>query len=980
MAERSVVVRLKAEISDFRRQMDAARRSVKDVGDETETQSKRATTTLGRLVESADKNQQSWDQAGTALVAFGTATVGALGLATKAAIDWESAFAGVRKTVDGSDAEIAALEDELRELARTLPATHAEIAATAEAAGQLGVAREDVASFTRTMVNLGETTNLSADEAATSIAQMMNVMQTAPQDVGRLGATLVELGNNGASTERQIIQMSQRISGAAAVVGLAESDVLALANTVASMGIEVEAGGTAVSRVLTDMGKAAATGGEELEVFARVAGMSAQDFATAFREDPAEAFATFIDGLAGIQAAGGDVFSMLDDLGLADVRVSQALLGMSSAGDLLRESLELGAQAWEDNTALVAEAEKRYETTAAQLQITRNNVQDAAISVGEVLLPAVAGASEVVRDLAQWLGSLDEGQQRAIVSTAGLAGGAALLGGAFLLVFPRVMDTVGAFRDLRDISPRAASGLGAVGKALGILTVALTAANIAAAGTWESVADASLSASEAMRGLTGVTGGVDALNRSLRAFRDTNNGYGFKDLEEGLRSLADPGIADRLADITGELTSLGSSQGRTERTQLVESLEATGQALATLAQSGDAELAAEQFRGYEAAAKAAGISTEELLDLMPAYRDALADAEAQQTLAAGSAGELQVGMGGLVQTADDAEAAMAAFSDELDRLLGATFSVDEAQDRWQEGINNLTAAVEANGTALTGTTNEAIANRDAMRAQVEQGVDLLRTMAEQGASSDTLKGKAAELKRQLIEQAEAAGYDRDEVAKLAAAFDDVEGIYTATVQAQTATAVAALDEVLSKVTRLDGRTATVTVTTRNVTTGRVSVQSTRMEADGDLLLNRGGGLVAAFADGGHFAGLPAIGAQQPQVSPNRGPMGIMWAETGAGPWEAFISGHPAKRDRSIDIWERTGDMLGVRFQRFNSGGFMGAVAAPATAAAPRVASMEGLVLEGTLDLGGGLEGRMRAVVRSELTTQARAVASGRGSR
>lgn len=969
MSERSVVVRLKAEISDFRRQMDAARRSVKDVGDETEKQSKKATTTLGRLVESADKNQQSWDQAGTALVAFGTATVGALGLATKAAIDWESAFAGVRKTVDGSDAEIAALEDELRELARTLPATHAEIAATAEAAGQLGVAREDIASFTRTMVDLGETTNLSADEAATSIAQMMNVMQTAPQDVGRLGATLVELGNNGASTERQIIQMSQRISGAAAVVGLAESDVLALANTVASMGIEVEAGGTAVSRVLTDMGKAAATGAEELEVFARVAGMSAQDFATAFREDPAEAFATFIDGLAGIQAAGGDVFSTLDDLGLADVRVSQALLGMSSAGDLLRESLELGAQAWADNTALAEEAGKRYDTTAAKVQIAKNNVRDAAIEFGEVLVPAVAAASEQIADLAQWLGALPPEAQGAIVGIGALTGGASLLVGAFLLAFPRVVSTINAFRDLAEISPRAAAGLGKVGKAAGIAGVILAV---------------SIAAEQLVHSFGPVAPTVEAATQALLDMRDVSDLDAlFADNAAGVDSFV--AAADRMqaknpfqayGDVL--LGAIGL-QGRHLK-QATDDVEALDRALAGMVEGGNTERAAEQHALLAERLREAGFSADQISELFPVYAEALAAVENEQTLAAGSAGELQVGMGGLVQTAEDAEAAMAAFSDELDRLLGATFSVDEAQDRWQEGINNLTAAVEANGTSLTGTTNEAIANRDAMRAQVEQGVDLLRTMAEQGASSDTLKGKAAELKRQLIEQAEAAGYDRDEVAKLAAAFDDVEGIYTATVQAQTGTAVAALDEVLSKVTRLDGRTATVTVTTRNVITGRQSTQTTRMEADGDLLLNRGGGLVAAFSDGGHFAGLPAIGAQQPQISPNRGPMGIMWAETGAGPWEAFISGHPAKRGRSIDIWERTGDMLGVRFQRFAGGGYMGAVAAPATAAAPQVASMEGLVLEGTLDLGGGLEGRMRAVVRSEQASSARAVASGRGSR
>src|SRR5699024_3975242 len=181
--------------------------------------------TAERATRDMVKNSRAeMETAGRALTALGLTTVGALGLATKSAIDWESAWAGVRKTVDGSDVELAAVEDGLRNLATTLPATHAEIAAVAEAAGQLGVQTDSIVDFTETMINLGETTNLSADEAATSIAQLMNIMQTAPDDVDNLGAALVELGNNGASTERDIIQMAQRIASSGQIVGLTEAE------------------------------------------------------------------------------------------------------------------------------------------------------------------------------------------------------------------------------------------------------------------------------------------------------------------------------------------------------------------------------------------------------------------------------------------------------------------------------------------------------------------------------------------------------------------------------------------------------------------------------------------------------------------------------------------------------------------------------------------------------------------------------------
>lgn len=116
------------------------------------------------------------EKVGRGATAMGVATAAGYALAAKAAMDWESAWTGVTKTVDGSASDMAKLQSELRGLANTLPTTHEQIAAVAEAAGQLGVKRADVAAFTRTMIDLGETTNLTSDEAATGLAKLGNIM------------------------------------------------------------------------------------------------------------------------------------------------------------------------------------------------------------------------------------------------------------------------------------------------------------------------------------------------------------------------------------------------------------------------------------------------------------------------------------------------------------------------------------------------------------------------------------------------------------------------------------------------------------------------------------------------------------------------------------------------------------------------------------------------------------------------------------
>ena len=101
MADRSVVVRLRAEVQGFNQAMAQATKATEQVGKGTEDAAKRANTAMGRMVQSAQQNREAWTTAGATLTGFGAAALGGLGLATKAAMDWESSWAGVQKTVDG---------------------------------------------------------------------------------------------------------------------------------------------------------------------------------------------------------------------------------------------------------------------------------------------------------------------------------------------------------------------------------------------------------------------------------------------------------------------------------------------------------------------------------------------------------------------------------------------------------------------------------------------------------------------------------------------------------------------------------------------------------------------------------------------------------------------------------------------------------------------------------------------------------------
>jgi TP901 family phage tail tape measure protein len=203
---------------------------------------------LGVSTQSAQRTMSQafgdMQRAGAAMSATITAPIVGVGAAAiKTSIDFESAFAGVVKTVDATEGELAQLEQGILEMSKELPASASEIAQVAEAAGQLGIRTEDILSFTRTMIDLGETTNLSADQAATALARFANIVQMPQDQFDKLGSTVVELGNKLATTEAEIVEMGLRIAGAGEQVGMTEAQIMALAGALSSVGIEAEAGG-----------------------------------------------------------------------------------------------------------------------------------------------------------------------------------------------------------------------------------------------------------------------------------------------------------------------------------------------------------------------------------------------------------------------------------------------------------------------------------------------------------------------------------------------------------------------------------------------------------------------------------------------------------------------------------------------------------------------------------------------------------------
>lgn len=398
---------------------------------------------IGGFVDRARQQTMALGAAMTAGVTL--PLVGMAAAAAKTAIAWESAFAGVRKTVNATEQEFDALARGLRDMATGasgspvagLENAAVTLAGVAEAAGQLGVSKDYILEFTETMAMLGMATNLTAEEAATSLAQFANIVQMPLTEIDRLGSAIVALGNNSATTERDIVEFAQRLAGAGAGAGLTEANILALSAAMASVGLNAEAGGTAMTMVMNAITKAVAGGGAELEDFAALSGWSAEEFAQGWRGEPITALEDFIVGLSKLDNE--QQILMLDQLGLDGIRVADTLRRMAGNTDVLSRSIGIANDAWGENNALVNEAEQRFMTTEAQLNLLGNNLKDVGITVGSILLPPINNLIAGLVPLLQGIGQLDP----AIVQVGLAFVAAAAAAGPLLLIVGAMLSPVG---------------------------------------------------------------------------------------------------------------------------------------------------------------------------------------------------------------------------------------------------------------------------------------------------------------------------------------------------------------------------------------------------------------------------------------------------------------------------------------------------------------------------------------------------------
>lgn len=413
-----------------------------------------ATSLLGKLgsgIESFGSRVQGFgrgmEAVGNGLARTLTPAVIGVGAASvAAAVQIDTSLTNVKKTVDGTDEQYQKLKASAIEFSKTNAVSASQILDIQALGAQLGFAIDELDEFGQVVSGLDIATNMGAEQAATEMAQFANITKMSHGEIRNYGSAIVGLGNSFATTESDISSMAMRIAAAGTQVHMSQADILGLATALASMGVEAEAGGTAISTIMAQIDKDIALAGEaiagasdmtqkeidkvtgSLEIWASTAGMTAREFSDAWKADPVQALSALLSNMEAATAEGGNMSVMLQELGIDSIRQTDVMKRLAGNSQFVADAVAKANEEWDANAALGKEVENRNESLAAKFEMLKNRAVAIAEQFGgplaDSLLDVIDAAEPLIKmisDGAKQFSEMSKSEQQAVLKAVALS-------------------------------------------------------------------------------------------------------------------------------------------------------------------------------------------------------------------------------------------------------------------------------------------------------------------------------------------------------------------------------------------------------------------------------------------------------------------------------------------------------------------------------------------------------------------------------
>jgi len=329
-------------------------------------------------------------------VGFTVATLAAI----KQAIRFETALVEVAKTTGLAGESLAELGLGLREIAIATGLGAQKTAALAIAAGQLGIKGvANIEAFTLALAKLEIASDVAGEQGARQFARLLNITGAASTEAEKFASVLVELGNNSAATEKEILKMSTQIAQSTSAFGLSTEAVLALGAAAASLGLRAESTASSFGRFFRSVTNAVAEGGAELRTFAELMRISTNEVRRLLEEEPEVAFIKFATGINLLSGESSTLSAILKSLSLSGEENIRVFTSLAKRIEIANEALRLSNEEADEATAINRELEARLDSVAGQWGILVARIQSAAIAYGDQFVPAIKDALKFINEL-----------------------------------------------------------------------------------------------------------------------------------------------------------------------------------------------------------------------------------------------------------------------------------------------------------------------------------------------------------------------------------------------------------------------------------------------------------------------------------------------------------------------------------------------------------------------------------------------------
>lgn len=439
---------------------------------------------------------------------------------------FDKAFSSVRRTTLETGASLQELRDDLVSLSTSMPTKFDALSQIATIGAQLNVATDDLEGFTELVAMFSATTNVSVEETAKGLGRLAQLTHTAGYEYANLGSAIYQVGITSVATEKEILDMASEIATSGDLAGFANHQIIALAGSLASLGVQPEAARGSLMRIFNVIEQGATGGGEKLAELARISNMSAEQFKTTWGTDSQAVFTAFVEGLSQMQEAGANTNATLKGLGINAIRDIRTLQILANNTEVYAQALNESATAYQSGSALTEGFAIQMENLADKLTMLGNTLAAIGDAVGSAFGPGLMELADAATSVAKaFLAIVNNpiGKFFAAVAVglAAAAGAALAYQGAMMLVKASIAALTVSVQGIRSNADLLSGGLRRMAGEFVNVARAMNGTTVAARSTGTALEGVAAQSYVAQRSLGTTAFGARAAQAALTGFRAT---------------------------------------------------------------------------------------------------------------------------------------------------------------------------------------------------------------------------------------------------------------------------------------------------------------------------------------------------------------------------------------------------------------------------------------------------------------------------